>query len=278
LIGWRFDPALRPPYICIMRGLPLAAVLVLSVCGLPLAAEPASAPAAAQQTERQGAGLLQPADSFEPPATRAFPVPPGAGGFGPNGPQSRPSGAPRVGESVPVQSRSPATPAPPTPPQTRSQILDDLFTRLAQTSDADEAQGIARAIERIWMRSGSDTADLLMRRAMAALGTENFTLAENLLDAVVVIDPNWSEGWDKRATTRFFADDYAGAMEDISHVLAIEPRHFGALSGMGFILEKSGLNKEALQVFRKTLEIYPQQNAIRKIVDGLTLKVDGRDL
>ena len=67
-------------------------------------------------------------------------------------------------------------------------------------------------------------------------------------------------------------------MEDISHVLAIEPRHFGALSGMGFILEKSGLDKEALQVFRKTLEIYPQQETIRKIVDTLTIKVDGRDI
>jgi tetratricopeptide (TPR) repeat protein len=266
-----------------MRELPLAAVLVLTLAFLPLALEPANAAAAAQQTARRGGGLLQPADSLEPPATRAFPVPPSLGAFGPNGPQSRPglrSGAPNVSEAVPAQSRSPAAPAPPkpAPPQSRSQILDDLFTRLAQTSDTDEAKGIARAIERIWMRSGSDTADLLMHRAMAALGTENFTLAENLLDAVVVIAPDWSEGWDKRATARFFADDYAGAMEDIGHVLALEPRHFGALSGMGFILEKSGLDKEALLVFRKTLEIYPQQNAIRKIVDGLTLKVEGRDL
>jgi tetratricopeptide (TPR) repeat protein len=157
-------------------------------------------------------------------------------------------------------------------------VLDDLFGRLAHTSDTDEAKGIAGAIERIWMRSGSDTADLLMRRAMAALTTERYDLAEQVLTAVVEIDPGWSEGWDKRATARFFAEDFSGAMEDISHVLAIEPRHFGALAGMGFILEKSGLDKDALRVFRKTLEIYPQQDAIRKIVDALTIKVEGRDL
>ena len=162
--------------------------------------------------------------------------------------------------------------------QTRAQILDELFTRLARSTDTDEAKGIAGAIERVWMRSGSDTADLLMRRAMSALNGEDYALAERVLDAIVVIDPDWSEGWDKRATERFFADDYAGAMADISHVLAIEPRHFGALSGMGFILQKTGFDKEALRVFRKTLEIYPQQDSIRKIVDDLTIEVEGRDI
>ena len=117
-----------------------------------------------------------------------------------------------------------------------------------------------------------------MHRALAALNGEDYALAERVLDAIVVIDPDWAEGWDKRATERFFADDYAGAMEDISHVLAIEPRHFGALSGMGFILQKTGFDKEALQVFRKTLEIYPQQESIRKIVDDLTIEVEGRGI
>ena len=187
---------------------------------------------------------------------------------------------PNIGPARPAEFKAAAVPAPakPTLAQTRAQILDELFTRLAQSTDADEAKGIAGAIERVWMRSGSDTADLLMRRAMSALQGEDYALAESVLDAVVVIEPDWSEGWDKRATERFFADDYAGAMADISHVLAIEPRHFGALSGMGFILQKTGFDKEALRVFRKTLEIYPQQDAIRKIVNDLTIEVEGRGI
>jgi hypothetical protein len=261
-----------------MRAFPLAAILALTVVAVMPTAERAAG------ADRPSVGEIpdfqQLAESFDPPASRIFPIPPGFGSFGANGPRDRSGGIPSVSRTGPRQSKPtnpPASPKP-LPPQTRAQMLDDLFNRLAHTNDADEARGIALAIERVWMRSGSDTADLLMRRAMAALGTENYDLAQRVLDAVVVIAPTWSEGWDKRATARFFDNDYTGAMEDIGHVLAIEPRHFGALAGMGFILEKSKLNKEALQVFRKTLEIYPQQSSIRKIVDALTLKVEGRDI
>ena len=218
---------------------------------------------------------------LQPHAMPAFPIPPGVGVFGPDGPHSQAGelpATPRAGDASPAESQSAAEPAKPTVRQTRAQILDDLFGRLAQSADDDEAKGIAGAIERVWMHSGSDTADLLMHRALAALNGEDYALAERVLDAIVVIDPDWAEGWDKRATERFFADDYAGAMEDISHVLAIEPRHFGALSGMGFILQKTGFDKQALQVFRKTLEIYPQQESIRKIVDDLTIEVEGRGI
>ena len=272
-----------------MRALPLAAILALTVATIPFAVERAARSAQLQDplgtyrlgTHRFEADRLLTADSAEPPTSRRFQFPPGFGSFGAAGPESqagRPRRVPDFGQAAPAQPKSSVTPPKPAPPQTRAQILDELFGRLAQTSDDDEARGIARAIQRIWMRSGSDTADLLMNRAIGALGKENYDLAEQMLNAVVVIAPDWSEGWDKRATERFFADDYAGSMEDIGHVLAIEPRHFGALSGMGFILEKSGMDKEALQVFRKTLEIYPQQDSIRKIVDGLALKVEGRDL
>jgi len=264
-----------------MRALPFAAVLVVTVAAVPLAVwsatgvgHVASPPAGRQSADN---------DMLQPPAMPAFPIPPGVGVFGPAGPHSRagqPLTTPNVGHANPPESETAAAPAPakPTLQQTRAQILDELFTRLARSTDADEAKGIAGAIERVWMRSGSDTADLLMRRAMSALDGKDYALAERVLDAVVAIDPDWSEGWDKRATERFFADDYAGAMADISHVLAIEPRHFAALSGMGFILQKTGFDKEALRVFRKTLEIYPQQDAIRKIVDDLTIEVEGRDI
>ncbi|HWG04703.1 MAG TPA: hypothetical protein VG271_06800 [Beijerinckiaceae bacterium] len=199
--------------------------------------------------------------------------------MGPSGPQGRPGALRRLPDADKAGAAPSAQGQPkPEPPKTKAEILDDLFARLSKSSDSDEAKGIARAIQRLWMRSGSDTADLLMSRAVTALGAEKYDLAEQVLGAVVAIDPDWAEGWDKRATARFFAEDYAGAMEDISHVLAIEPRHFGALAGMGFILEKSGMDKEALQVFRKTLEIYPEQESIRKIVDRLTLKIEGQDL
>ena len=161
---------------------------------------------------------------------------------------------------------------------TRQERLDLLFGRLAKATDPDEASGIATAIERLWMHSGSDTADLLMTRAVVAMGTDHHETARDLLDRIVGLDPQWAEAWNKRATLRFLDDDDAGAMEDISHVLTIEPRHFGALSGMGFILRRNGLNKGALTAFRKALDVYPENQDIRKIIDELALEVEGRDL
>jgi tetratricopeptide (TPR) repeat protein len=160
----------------------------------------------------------------------------------------------------------------------RANILDELFKRLGATTDADEGKGIAGAIERVWLRSGSDTADLLMSRAVAAVQGKDLPLALELLDKVVAVEPDWAEGWNKRATARFMASDMNGAMADIDRVLKIEPRHFGALSGMGFILEREGLDKRALEVFRHVLTIYPGLPDIKKIVDKLVPEVEGRDI
>jgi tetratricopeptide (TPR) repeat protein len=168
--------------------------------------------------------------------------------------------------------------SPPAQPAGRQKILDELFDRLGKAGDESEAKGIAGAIDRVWMRSGSDTADLLMNRALQAIGHKNLALSNEILDKVVVIDPTWAEGWNKRATARFLARDYFGSMEDLAHVMALEPRHYAALTGMGFILQRRGFKKRALEVFRRALEINPRQEDLQKIVDKLTLEVEGQPL
>jgi tetratricopeptide (TPR) repeat protein len=157
-------------------------------------------------------------------------------------------------------------------------LLDELFGRLSKSTDTQESQGIAGAIERLWMRSGSDTADLLMGRALTAVQGKQLPLAEKLLGSVIAVEPEWAEAWNKRATVRFMNDDDAGAMQDIAEVLRREPRHFGALVGMATILQRAGLKKAALKVFRKALDVYPQQSSVRTLVDKLTLDVEGRDI
>jgi tetratricopeptide (TPR) repeat protein len=171
-----------------------------------------------------------------------------------------------------------AADGPPAQPPGRQKILDELFDRLGKAQDDLEAKGIAGAIDRVWMRSGSDTADLLMSRATQAIQSKDWPLSQQILDQIVTIDPDWAEGWNKRATARFLADDDLGSMEDLAHVITIEPRHFGALTGMGFILQRRGFDKRALQVFRKALEINPRQDEITKIVEKLTLDVEGRGI
>ena len=117
-----------------------------------------------------------------------------------------------------------------------------------------------------------------MGRAMQAFSQKDYTLTQDLLGSVVEIEPGWAEAWNKRATVRFFANDDMGAMQDLAHVLALEPRHFGALSGMGFILQRGGFDKRALDVFRRALEINPRQEDVRRLVDKLTLEVEGQGI
>jgi tetratricopeptide (TPR) repeat protein len=181
-----------------------------------------------------------------------------------------------AGSAVPAASAD--DPAPAVQPPGRQKILDELFDRLGKAGDESEAKGIAGAIDRVWMRSGSDTADLLMKRAVQAIGHKNLTLSQDILDKIVIIDPTWAEGWNKRATARYLADDDTGAMEDLAHVIALEPRHYAALAGMGFILQRRGFDKLALRAFRRAIEINPQQEDLRKIVDKLTLEVEGQPL
>ena len=166
----------------------------------------------------------------------------------------------------------------PTPEAARKKMLDALFERLRQASDPDDAKHIAESIERLWLQSQSDTANLLMQRVTASVMAEQYPLALSLLDRLVALAPDWAEAWNQRATTRFLTGDTDGAMADIDQVIKLEPRHFGALAGMGMILRGAGLNKSALEIFNKVLGIYPLEADIRKLTEKLTLEVEGQDI
>ena len=160
----------------------------------------------------------------------------------------------------------------------RTEMLNTLFKRLGTAADADEASGIAVAIERVWLHSDSATADLLMTRALAALQAGHLPLALRLFDKIVVLQPDWAEAWDKRAATRFLGGDLYGAVADMRQALKLDPRHFSALNTLGFALQREAFDKQALAAFRKSLALYPQQPLIKGVVDKLSVKVEGRDI
>lgn len=172
----------------------------------------------------------------------------------------------------------PAVKPPPAPARGRVEVLDDLFRRLASAADSDEAVGVAARIQRLWLESGSDTVDLLMSRAADAVGRGNNDVASDLLDKIVVLDPDWSEGWNKRATLRFQKSDDDGAMSDIAHVLVLEPRHYGAMTGMAMILTRHGMKKDALAILRSAAAIYPRNDDLSKMIETLTPEVEGRPI
>ena len=166
----------------------------------------------------------------------------------------------------------------PAPEAMRKQMLDALFVRLRNAGDQGDAQRIAASIERVWLNSDSDTANLLMQRAMVSIQAGNYPLALSLFDKLVGVEPDWAEAWNQRATARFLAGDLDSAMADINRVMKLEPRHFGALAGMGMILQGAGLDKSALEIFNKALAIYPLEPDIRKLAEKLTLEIEGQDI
>jgi tetratricopeptide (TPR) repeat protein len=117
-----------------------------------------------------------------------------------------------------------------------------------------------------------------MARVKAATDAKDYDLALKLLDAVVEIKPDYVEGWNQRATIYYLKDDYGHAIADIGQVLKREPRHFGALSGLGVILQEIGDDKDALKAYRDALKIDPHLEHIPDVVKELSVKVEGREI
>jgi tetratricopeptide (TPR) repeat protein len=160
----------------------------------------------------------------------------------------------------------------------RTHNLDFLFGALKAAPDDDSAKLVENRIWALWLASGSDTANLLMTRAKAAIDGTDLDLAIELLDAIVKIKPDYVEAWNRRATIHYMRKEFGEAMADIQQVLRLEPRHFGALSGLGMILQEFGDEKQALVVFRRALEINPHLQKIPDLVKSLSEKVEGRDI
>ncbi len=160
----------------------------------------------------------------------------------------------------------------------RSFSIDTLFDALKIAPDAESAKAIEDRIWAVWMVSGSDTCNLLMARVKAAADDKDLDLAIQLLDAVIALKPDYTEGWNRRATLYYMKKDFGHALADIHEVLLLEPRHFGALSGLGLILQEIGDEKHALAAYRRALAIDPHLEHIGEVVNSLREKVEGRDI
>jgi tetratricopeptide (TPR) repeat protein len=160
----------------------------------------------------------------------------------------------------------------------RTRGLDFLFGALKAAPDEASAKHVEARIWALWMQTPSDTAALLMVRAKAAMDAQKMDVALKLLDAVVKLRPDYIEAWNRRATVYYLQNDYTHSLEDIEQVLVREPRHFGALAGLGMIMQELGDDKRALDAYRKALEINPHLERVPELVKTLSEKVEGRDI
>lgn len=138
-----------------------------------------------------------------------------------------------------------------------SERLDGLFDSLRKTEVEAEAVPIAREIWRVWGLPKNIKASIPLVQGVVHMSNGEFPDARSKFDQVIAIDPDFAEGWNKRATVAFMQGDFETSVHDIQKTLALEPRHFGALSGLALIYENLGKEETALDILLQVKEIYP---------------------
>lgn len=157
--------------------------------------------------------------------------------------------------------------------------LQRLFADLARTGDHGEAETLTTEIWARWTAANGDAdADRLMQTGMALMDRGMLDSAQKVFSRLVRDHPEFAEAWNKRATVRFLLGDDAGSRRDIARVIALEPRHFGALSGLGMINMRSGDLAAALQAFEAALRINPHLDQAADVTRQLRERLRGQAL
>ncbi len=194
-----------------------------------------------------------------------------------NAPPKSQSQSARPGRSASPSNSKPNV-MPPSADAQRRQILTRLYGYLSNAKDKSQAARLATSIERLWLHSGSPTTDILMKRADRAIETRRWGVAETFADAIVKLQPDFTEGWMRRALILYQRRQPTRALRDLRRVLALEPGHFLALDRVGAILESVGENRPALKAYRKLKRLHPQAPGVTKRIEELTRKVEGEQI
>ena len=151
----------------------------------------------------------------------------------------------------------------------QDQRLNLAFAQLAKASSPQGVRVLESRIWKIWLEHPQPRINKMMRWGVEALNTQDYPTALKLFDSLVEAAPEFAEGWNKRATVRFLVGNYEGSIEDIRKTLALEPRHFGALSGLGMIHTNQERWFAAMAAFEQALRIHPHLIGVRHTINKL---------
>lgn len=189
---------------------------------------------------------------------------------------SQPAPSGEASQSQPVQAPSTASgTAAAEAPVAPGKPVDSLFEALKRERDQEKARGIASQIIAEMNDSGSATVNLLMQWSAEAAKEKKNAAALDYLDRVTLLDPDFTEGWNRRATLHYTMGDRRKSMADIAEVLKREPRHFGALAGMAGILTEAGDDELALKAWERYLGVYPSDREAQEAVVKISEKIAG---
>ena len=156
----------------------------------------------------------------------------------------------------------------------RKDKLDTLFTQLKDTKNLSSAQAIEREIQEIWLIHPSDDRRGFRLTELLSQGSRLMNMGElskayELFTKIIAVEPDWSEAWNKRATVLYLMNRYQSSLDDIKITLALEPRHFGALSGQALNYTKLKQYEEAIKSYKAAQKIYPLLDSATKMIPEL---------
>jgi len=147
--------------------------------------------------------------------------------------------------------------------------LDKLFADLKATSDPVEGEAITETIWHIWYETDNTKAETLLTEGVDAMESDRYDAALEDFDRLVETAPNFAEGWNRRATLLYLMGEFDGSVRDIERTLELEPRHFGALSGLGLIYLQLGNEEAALKAFKQAFEINPHLEGVKENIESI---------
>ena len=153
--------------------------------------------------------------------------------------------------------------------------LGPLFEKLKSAPDFEAGHEIEQYIWHFWGKAQTAGGSVLYRQGEQYMNEGEHEKALESFNALVVIEPEFAEGWNKRATLHYLMGNLDASIADIKHTLALEERHFGALSGLGLIYDALDQKEAALKAFRAALEIHPNLQAIRRRAEELVEETEG---
>jgi tetratricopeptide (TPR) repeat protein len=156
--------------------------------------------------------------------------------------------------------------------------LPGLFDQLKTKRSAGEAEAIQQSIWAVWMESDKAEVNLLMLEGVDAMSQGDLERARTAFDSMVEVAPGFAEGWNKRATVEFLMGDLKASVADIHKTLELEPRHWGALSGLGQIYLALDNDDAALRAFKRALEIDPYLDSVRAKIQEIEAKLEKRKI
>ena len=157
--------------------------------------------------------------------------------------------------------------------------LDGLFSELQRATSDAVANNVVSEIWQRWTAFEDDPrATSLMAIGIRQMNLGQLRNAERIFTEIISTNPTHAEAWNKRATVRFMRGDDKGSRSDIARVINLEPRHFGALSGLGMINMRSGDLPAALQAFEAAVRVNPHMAQTQAMIRELRATLRGRAL